>query len=708
MKVELSWLRELVEVPAGLDALAETLGLRGLEVAEVDRERGVLDLEVTANRPDCLGLLGVAREVAAAFDVELRPLELWPVTPAAAQPSLAGEVAARVTGAGPNGRAFEWAGTARVTVEDPDGCPRYAGQLAQVRVGPSPGWLAERLTAAGVRPINNVVDITNYVMLELGQPMHAFDFERLAGGEVRVRRAQPGEGLRTLDGVQRTLAQDMLVIADRDRPQAIAGVMGGADSEVGDHTRRVLFESAYFDPRSVRRTSRRLGLKTEASARFERGADPEAQVTAIARALALLIRTGAGQPVGALIDCRTAPPPARVLTLRRHRLAAILGFAVDDGQVERILRRLGFGVSGAPEGWTVRVPTFRVDVAREIDLIEEVGRHVGYDRVPETFPALGRLEAGLDPRILRDRRAGRILTAAGFSEAMTFAFLERAAAEPFAPDGQPLVEIANPLSEKFAVLRPSLLPGLLDAAVYNRRRERRDVRLFETGVCFSPADGESRRVAFIWTGAAEPEHWSRRARPADFFDAKGVVELLGRSFGASIALQPAAVRFLVTGRAAQVQAAPLRTPGQPPVLVGVVGQLEPRVAAARGFAGADAILVGELDLDRLARVGASPDEVRMQPLPRYPSVVRDLSVEIDDRLPAAAVRDTVWGAAPSTLVDLREFDRYRGEGIAPGRVSLSLRLTFRAPDRTLTDAEVDEAMARIVAALAEAHGAVRR
>lgn len=686
MKIVLSWLRELVEIPVGLDALADTLGLRGFEVAEVDRAREVIDVEVTANRPDCFGHLGLAREVAAAFDVDLRPLDLGPVARAAATPDA----------------------SARVTIEDAEACPRYAGQVARVRVGPSPAWLADRLTAAGVRPINTVVDVTNYVMLEMGQPMHAFDLERLAGREVRVRRARPGEALRTLDGVGRTLDAGMLVIADAERPQALAGIMGGADSEVTAATRLVLFESAYFDPRVVRRASRRLGLTTEASARFERGADPDAQAAAIERALVLLARLGAGEPVGPVIDCRPRPAPARTLSLRGGRLAAVLGVPVADRDVERILGRLGFVVSPAPDGWTVQVPSFRVDVGREIDLIEEIARHVGYDRVPETFPVLTRLEAGLDPRIVAERRAGRVLAAAGFSEAVTFAFIERAAAEPFVRDADALVAIANPLSESFAVLRPSLLPGLLDAVVHNRRRERRDVRLFETGTCFSAARGEERRVGFIWTGGATADHWSGRARSVDFFDAKGLVERLGRSFGVELECVAADVPFLVAGRAAAVEASPRGAAEMPATAVGLVGQLDPRTAAARGFAGADEIYVGEVDLDALARLGGAVEDVRVRPLPRHPSIVRDLSVEVDASLPAAAVRATVRRAAPPTLVELREFDRYRGAGVRPGRISLSLRLTFRHPDRTLTDAEVDEAMARIVEALASAHGATRR
>ena len=683
MKIVVDWLREMAEIAAGVEAVAETVALRGFEVAEVDVASGVIDFEIAANRPDCLSHLGIAREAAAAFDVPARMPDFGPVERRPAAPET----------------------TASVIIEDAAGCPRYAGQVVRVKVGPSPEWLAARLTAAGVRPINNVVDVTNYVMLEIGQPMHAFDLEKLAGRQIRVRRARAGEPIRTLDGEKRTLDESMLVIADAERAQAVAGVMGGADSEVSDRTTLVLLESAYFEPRSVRRTSRQLGLRTEASARFERGADPSMQAAAIDRAALLLARVAGGEAIGALIDCHPAPHAPRQIGLRRARIGRILGFEVADAEVERILRRLAFGLAPDVEGWRVTVPTARVDVAREIDLIEEVGRHAGFDRVPATYPASRRFEAGLDPPITWDRLARKVLTSAGFSESVTFAFIERAAADPFADASDEPVAIANPLSEKFAVLRPSLLPGLLDAVAHNRRRERRDVRLFEIGASFSTRAGESRRAAFALTGAALADHWSARGRMADFFDAKGIVEALCAAFGSSARFAPAEMPCLVRGRAAGIAAG---KGDATPVALGVVGQLMPRLATARGFTGGDDIYVAELDLAKLAGLAGSIEDVLVQPLPRHPSAVRDVSIEVDRGLPAAAVRDTIRGAAPPTLVSIREFDRYQGEGVAGGRVSLSLRLTFRDPDRTLTDAEVQQATDRIVAALAGAHGAVQR
>ena len=675
----MSWMREFAAVPADAtaDAVASRLASCGFEVAEIlnppETTEPVIDFEITANRPDCLSVAGLAREAALAFGAAFSENRSTPSNPS--NPS-----------------------NLTVTIDSPDLCPRYAAQVARVKIGPSPAWLADRLHAAGVRPINNVVDVTNYVMLERGHPMHAFDLEKLAGRAIVVRNARRGEKLRTLDGVERTLEPDMLVIADAERAAAIAGVMGGADSEVNDRTTLVAFESAWFLPRSVRITGRRVGLNTEASARFERGADIEAPVKAMARAIELLQKIGAGEALGPVVDCYPRPPAPRVVALRRARVAHLLGAAVPSGDVERILAALGFVVTARPDGWQVEVPTWRVDVAREVDLIEEVGRHYGYDRLPTTFPALSEVAPAPDPRIARDHLGRRVMLAAGFHEAVTFTFVERKAAEPFAEPGS-IAAIANPLSEKFTVLRPSLLPGLLDALAHNRRHGQPDVRVFETGSCFNTKDGEHRRVGFAWIGRASEEHWSVPPRQVDFFDARGVAERVCAAFGVAPAFAAASERYLVAGRAARV----LSRDGAP---VGLVGQLHPAVVEARDVPGRDEVYVGELDLDALGagmRAG-----VRLEPLPRFPSIVRDLSILADVRLPAADVRGTIRSAAPATLVEVREFDRYQGKGIPEGRVSLSYHLTFRASDRTLTDAEVDQAMAAIVAALHQAHGAERR
>jgi len=687
VKAPVSWLRDFVPVPDDPPQIAARLSACGFEVASIEGD--VIDFEITANRPDCLSIYGLAREAATAFDVPMKtPGEERESASGAAQPNLS-------TGNGAQA-------TIPVTIDD-EACGRYALAIADVRVGPSPAWLAERLTLAGVRPINNIVDVTNYVMLEMGHPMHAFDAARLAGPEIRVRPARAGEKLTTLDGQARTLDVSTLVIADRDRPVAIAGVMGGAASEVSGSTTRVALESAWFRPAAVRAASRRLALKTEASARFERGADIDAPVRAIHRVLALFERIGAGRAVGSIVDVYPTAASPRIVALRRDRIARLLGDRVPDQEIVRILTRLGFSCSPAPDGWQVTVPTFRVDVAREADLIEEIGRHWGFDRIPATFPPLRTVPRPNAPAVTRDRRVRRVLTAAGLQEAATFTFIEQAAAGPFAADEQALAAIANPLSEKFAVLRPSLVPGLLDALIYSRRRESVDIQLFEVGAIFD-VRGERSAVGWILTGA-QHRHWSGGESATGFPDAKGMADLLAEAFGATIVAEAAdEVAGFVRGRTARL----LVTVDGGPQAAGVCGEIRREIAAARGFGHAEPIFAGELDLSVLERAGARGAIRPIEALPRHPSIARDLSIVIDQRLPAERVRGTIRAVAPPTLVSVREFDRYQGPGVPDGRVSLSVRLVFRAADRTLTDQEVQQAIDAIVAALAREHHATLR
>ena len=698
MKLLVSWLRDFVDVRVPAADLASTLSMCGFEVAAIESlpvgaglqpgADAVIDFEITANRPDCLSVTGLAREAATAFDVPLRLPWADPSRHPVTSGALAVPTPSRIDG--------ERLG---VSIEAPDLCPRYAAALAEVTIGPSPDWLTARLTAAGVRPINNVVDVTNYVLLEVGHPLHAFDLERLDGRRLCARRARPGERIRTLDGEARALDPEMLVIADGSTAQAVAGVMGGAASEVWSGTRVIALESAYFKPASVRRTSKRLGLKSEASTRFERGTDINVPVVALERACALLEQVGAGRQIGAPIDVYPAPRGPVDLTLRRERIAWLLGVGVDDGEVARILAGLGFAVTDVPGGWRVSVPTRRVDVVREADLIEEVARHFGYDKVPSHFPPLRTAAPRPDPRMARKTLVRHVLPAAGFSEAVSWTFIDAADAAPFAGPGEAPVALAYPLSEKFAVLRPSLLPGLVEGVAHNRRHQIRDVRLFEVGASFSAAVGERHRVAFALTGAGVMEHWGGGMRPADFFDARGVVERLGEALALPLRFTESTASFLVPGRAAAVSV------GE--TTVGVVGLLVPSESERRGLPAGDEIFVAELDLDAIDRLAPAADtEVRA--LPRFPSIVRDISVVVDDRLRSGEVRETIQRAAPATLVELREFDRYKGQGIPEGRYSLSLRLTFRASDRTLTDADVQEAMERIMAALAKEHGAIQR
>jgi phenylalanyl-tRNA synthetase beta chain len=675
VKVPLGWMREFAAIPAQHDAqaVATRLAACGFEVASVEGD--VIDFEITANRPDCLSVYGLAREASTAFEL-----------PLAAVPQLA----VKDTEHAP----------IRVSIGDA-GCGRYALAVADVKVQPSPAWLSDRLIAAGVRPINNIVDVTNFVMLELGHPMHAFDAAKLAGPEIRVRRARAQEPLTTLDGESRTLDETMLVIADREKAIAVAGVMGGQPSEVSEATSRIALESAWFQPATVRATSRRLGLKTEASARFERGADWAAPVVAIRRALLLLQKLGAGSLVGGITDLHPRPGEQKRLTVRRQRIGALLGATIPDRDIVRILTHLGFGVTAAAEGWDVVVPTFRVDVAREADLIEEIGRHWGFDRIAPTFPPLRTVPGRTAPGVERDRRLRRVLSGTGLQEAATFTFIEAAAAAPFLPAGMEAVTIANPLSEKFAVLRPSLLPGLLDSLVYSRRREHEDVRLYEVGATFLPT-GEERRAGWLLTGA-HSDHWSRTREAVDFFDASGVADLVADTLGATVTPAAADLPWFVRGRSARLEAGP----DDARVAVGSIGELRPEIAHARGLAHGVAVVGGEIDLERLAAI-AGTRSVTITPLPRHPSIVRDLAIVVSERLPAAEVRGTIRAHAPAILSGIREFDRYQGAGVPEGHVSLAIRLTFRDPDRTLTDAEVQRGVDAIVAALTGKHGAILR
>lgn len=721
MKILVSWLREYVDVPVPIDQLARDLTMCGFEVASIEPVAGraddaVIDFEITANRPDCLSVLGMAREVAVKYGLPLR-------APAAATDTPVPDAHSP----GPDDLT--------VSVERPDLCPVYCAAVMDVTVGPSPAWLVERLTLSGVRAINNIVDVTNYVLLELNQPLHAFDLDTLGGRTpgfgarslvsglgalgldvgsadrgpcLIVRAAKRDERLTTLDGVQRTLADDMLVIADGTGAQAVAGVMGGGGTEIGAGTARIALESACFEPTQVRRTRRRLNLSTEASYRFERGVDPSMPVRALRRAVALLAEIGAGTARPGVIVVGDPSPALRSVRLRWARISRVLGMEVPAVEVEQILTALGFHLhlvdadDSASPVWDVSVPGWRGDVTREEDLIEEAARCAGYDRLPVTFPALAAPPARTAPRLVRDARVRDVLVGAGFAEAVTFTFIEKAAATWFDPAP---VAIANPLSELFAVLRPSLLPGVIDSLSHNRRREQRDIRLFEVGTRFTTAHGESRSMAVAWTGAAAAEHWSGSGRLVDPFDLLGIVQRVAAVLRVPCEVEAGDHAALVPGRSGRLVVTDDTGARHD---VGWVGQLSPTLGEARGLPAGDPVMVAELDLD-LAAPRYDPDhQPVMHALPRHPSVVRDLSVVIAADLPAARVRGTIHAAAPSTLVAVREFDRYQGTSLPDGKVSLSMRLTFQAAERTLTDVEVQDATDAILAALVAEHGAALR
>ena len=715
MDISYNWLRELTDVTLAPRELAGRLTMAGLAVDAV-REAGddyVLELDLTSNRPDCLSHLGVAREAAALTGGAVR---------------LPGLAAGRAAG-----RAEQFT---FVEIEDPELCPRYAARVVRgVKIGPSPAWLARRLQAIGQRPINNVADITNFVMHEMGQPLHAFDLAKLAEHRIVVRRARAGERLRTLDGVERELDEQVLVIADAARAVAVAGVMGGEETEISDSTADVLVESAYFDPQSVRRTSKALGLQTEASYRFERGVDYEGVRRAQDRCVALICELAGGEATEDAIDVyprRMAPP---TVYLRPRRVEELTGLSVTAEESLRILRSLGFepvgqgagsgnghapagGGPGPPEDGGrlfFGVPTWRTDVGIEEDLVEEVARVFGYDRIGESLPpspVTGEYLVGD-----RRRRAARqVLTAAGFDEAINISFINEAGAADGSGasrfetlpglvkvEGEgAFVKLSNPIVEGARLMRPSLLPGLLEAVRHNFNHGTRDVRLFETGRVFaSGAEGDARpneveAFALVVTGQAL-EEGRASGRPADFFDLKGALEAAADAMRVGgLEFSPGAARHLREGQAARVTLEGAE--------VGTLGLLSEESAA--GYKFRQPVYVAEVSLGALLASGER--RARYAPLPRFPSVARDVSLVAGRRVTYGEMRGAVLALGIEECRGVALVDVYEGAGLPEGMRSLTLRVEYRADDRTLRDEEVDAAHARVVAALEGGFGAQLR
>jgi phenylalanyl-tRNA synthetase beta chain len=646
----------------------------------------VLELEVGSNRSDLLSVRGIAREVSTLFGVPMRPLD-------EREPATAGRP------------TIEWV---RVATDEPDLCPRFTARVFDgVTIGPSPLWLKARLSAAGIRPISNVVDVTNHVMHDLGNPLHAYDHARVAGGELRARRARPGETLTTLDGKVRALDPSMLVIADGDGPSGIAGIMGGADSEIGDDTTTVVLEAANFTRAQVMRTSRRLGLRTEGSNRWEKGVDPHLAPIASRAAARLLLEVAGGTQAPDPLDVSTALPERAHLHLRQAQVPRITGVDVPRDDAVRILDGLGFEPQAAGDGIDVRVPTWRwLDVTREIDLVEEVIRIHGLERVPSTLPA-GARTGGLT----RSQRLRRLLAdaacGAGLDEAQTVSLVAEDWAERLglAPDDprRRAVVITNPPSAEHARMRPLLLPGLLDAVARNVSLGRDDVGLFEVAHVFhhredGPLVDEPWTLGALLHGHLGGAGWRGPGVLVSFFAARGVLDVVLGAVGleAEIVRADRGDGFLHPGRAGRVLVNGAD--------VGWIGELHPALAEPRRLG----VTAGfEIDIDALeARL---PSQLVAEPVPDQPPLRQDIAVVVADEHPAAAVVGAALEAGGELLQDVELFDVYRDAAVlGPGRRSLALRLTFQAPDRTLSDDEVRPVRERIVEVLAERVGATLR
>jgi len=658
----------LLELPAAVPVGKDIVALLGLD-------DHVFELGLTPNRGDCLGIAGLAREVAALNGLEVRGPAIAPV-PATIDDAL------------------------DVTLAAPSACPRYAGRVIHnVDVSrPSPLWMQERLRRCGVRSIDAVVDVTNYVLLELGQPMHAFDLRKL-GGHITVRMAGAGEKLVLLDGSERALSPDMLVIADNDGAVALAGIMGGEHTAVGELTRDIFLESAFFAPAAMAGKARALGMHTDASHRFERGVDFELQVRAVERATQLLLDIVGGQPGPVVLASADEHLPAlEPIQLRAARLDTLLGTSLPSGEVESILRRIGLDAERHGSGWRVRPASFRFDIRIEADLIEEIARVHGYDRIPvrvqsAAVPIRERPEAQHELPAWRQR-----LNALGYQEAITYSFVAPRIQELLDPERTP-VAVANPISADMAVMRTTLWAGLLTAVRFNQNRQQRSLRLFESGLRFLPgARGLEQRlaVAGVACGVRVPEAWANGDGELDFFDIKGDVEALLDIDAAASAytFEPAEHPALHPG-----QAVALRRHGQ---TLGYLGALHPELLKELDLQGP--VFLFELDFE----LASKKNLPTFNGLSKFPEVRRDIAIVLDDEIAGARVLAIAREAAGELLVNLKLFDVYRGQGIEKGKKSIALGIVLQHRERTLTDDEVNDIVDRTVAALGAQCGAALR
>ena len=667
MKISLDWIRDYVAVDVPRAELLERLTMIGLVADTVEERDGdaVLDLETYANRPDTLGHLGVAREIGAMLGVPLVEPD-WPLVEL---PEATSEIA-------------------DVQVAAEALCPRYCGLVVRgVPVGPSPEWLSRRVGAMGLRPINNVVDVSNYVLFATAQPIHTFDFGRIGGGRIVVRKAKRGETLVDLDGRTLALEPDMLVIADESRPVALAGVIGGQASGVTGATRDVFIESACFDPVSIRKTAKKLGISTDASYRFERGADIGFAPQAALMAASLLVRLG-GRASRGLLDRYPRPPKPREVRLRLRRIVELLGADVPAEFVAGVLARLGFRAESADRGsWRVGVPTFRVDVTREADLIEEVARFYGYDRIPSALTPVRSFAPGLDRKRERLDRVRETLLGQGLDEVVNWSFAdperERAAA-----NGRTPVDVQNPISARAAVLRTTLLPGLLDNAAWNLNRGLEGVHVFEMGNVYRWEGGKHREdlhLGLLSAGLLPGASWAAAAGETDFYVLKGAVEALAE------ALRFEPVVF-------EEKDHPSFEPGRALAVfykgreVGRLGAL--RGSFAEGASVARTVYAAEVDLSALFEMSPRPFEV--VPAPKLPGVSRDLSILVDRAVPYGEIARVLDRLDLPLLEGFELRDRYAGPSVPADKVSLTLRFRFRHPQRTLVAEEVDRAEQEIV------------
>ncbi len=623
----------------------------------------IVSFGITPNRPDCLSMVGMAREVGI---IEGKPLRL-PRPEVSEVPSKAADVV-------------------KVTVKARDLCPRYACRVIEdVKLGPSPLWMQQRLIAAGMRPINNIVDITNYVMLELGQPLHAFDADKIAEGEIIVREAEENEVLKTLDGVERKLEKGMLLIADPTQPLALAGIMGGESSEITESTKRVLLESANFNRGSIRRTSRKLGLRSEASSRFEKGLDPELVFLAADRAAELLEKYAGGKVYSGTVVDGDYEAKETVVETTASFINRLLGLELEKSQIVEILTKVGLEVASNGDALTVKVPSFRQDIEQEVDLAEEVARIYGLDNIPDSIPKGEIASSGLTQLQKVERILARELASIGYSELITYSFLSEKRLEGL--PGEP-VRIANPLSEEQAVLRTSLLPSLLKAVETNYNRLQKDVAFFEIAKIYLKSEGQALPEEKLMLGAAlagkKQGYFDAAPGDVDFYDLKGALDYLGSRLRLTFDYAPSRRPRMHPGRCADVS-----LDGR---VIGYIGQIHPDETE-------EPVYFLEIEVEPLTK-GLS-EVVVYKGLTRFPAVFRDIALVGPMAVPAKELTEAIINAGGRHLVSVELFDLYTGPQVGEGKKSLAYALMFQSEERTLTDSEIDEALKNIQAKVAE-------
>lgn len=693
MKVLYNWLKEFVDVTAPAPEVRSRLSMSGTAVDAIEETPAgpLLDAEVTINRPDCLGHHGIAREVATLYRLHLKSV----------QPKLkeAPETAASAT---------------RVDIESPDLCARYTARIVRgVKVQPSPDRLRQRLEALDQASINNVVDATNYVMLELGKAVHAFDFDKLAEHRIIARRARPGEKIRTLDGIERALTKEMCVIADAARAVGIGGVMGGADSEISFATRNVLIESAWFDPISIRRTSKALSLRTEASTRFERGADLEMVELASQRTAELIQQLAGGEILAGVVDAYPRPEPERKIEFTRKELLRIMGADIPDREIEEILRSLGFhpirvdpsrGSSGSLAAeWECRQPSWRRDVTRESDLIEEAARIYGFEKFPARLPA-AKIPAAPLPHARAESLLRERIVALGYQEIVAIPLVDPERDALFRGETATPAAIGNPLAEDASTMRGSGVLSMLGALEWNLNRGQRNLRLFEIGKKYELQNGKPRETRILTlgaTGLAREKSIHEDAREYGFVDLKGDLDRTGELAG-GLAWKAGGPNWLAPGRAARIG---LAAPGRNGI--GVAGQIAARIAEQ--FKLRQDVYVAELVLEPiLEAMEATKAALQYEPLPRFPAVERDFSLILADGTTFAQVSETIRAVGIPELRQIEAKDLYRGKNVPPGKHSLLVHVTFQSAQATLTDTQLTDFSSRIVAALEQKLGATHR